>query len=437
MRIVLINQFYKPDTAATGQLLADVAEGLVCRGHDVHVICSRRSYTGGQKRYKSKEEINGVHIHRMAATGFGRGNSLGRLLDYASFYLLALGSGLAIAKVDVCVALTTPPFIGLLGVVLNWVRKSKLVIWTMDLYPEVLVAYGSLKKGTLRNKFLAGLSRWLYHRSWRIISLGEVMSEKLIAAGAAPDKIITVDNWVPGEVIEPMASSSSRIWNKWQRSSEVTVMYSGNLGRGHELDTLLYAVDITRQELPLRVMFVGSGPMVGPFSKLAKQLRLDSVDFYPGQPLEMLSDSMAAGDIHLVSQREGTQGVIVPSKLYGVLAAGRAVIFVGPGDCEAAAIVRKSQAGIVIPPGDVTAMAKTLTKLVQDEQLRNTMGQRGRRYYENVFGQQRSVGAIVDIIEGKMPVKTPHLEPSPVLRTDAATGPTKPSTLPEKTSQNN
>jgi glycosyltransferase involved in cell wall biosynthesis len=396
-----------------------VAEGLVRRGHDVHVICSRRSYTCGDRRYPSKEEINGIHIHRLAATGFGRGRSLGRLSDYASFYLLALWHELTIAKVDVCIALTTPPFSGLLGVVLGWIRKSRLVIWTMDLYPEVLIAYGALKKDSLRYKLLAGLSRWLYRRSWRIISLGEVMSQKLIAAGAGPDKIVAVDNWVPGEVIEPMASSSSRVWNQWRRGSEVTIMYSGNLGLGHDLDTLLQAVDITRRQLPVRVMFVGGGPMVGPLEKLTKQLRLDSIDFYPGQPLEMLSDSMAAGDIHLVSQREGTQGVIVPSKLYGVLAAGRAVIFVGPGDCEAAAIVRNSQAGIVIPPGDITAMVKTLTLLVRDEKLRNTMGRRGRSYYENFFGQHRSVNAIITTIEGGMPART-----TPRFRIDT------PSTLP-------
>jgi len=432
MRIVLINQFYKPDTAATGQLLTDVAEELARRGHDVHVICSRRSYAHNDQRYMARQEINGVHVHRLAATGFGRDSFLGRLSDYASFYLLALWHELTISRVDVCVALTTPPFIGLLGTVLGRLRKSRLIIWTMDLYPEVLAAYGTLEKDSLRYSLLAGLSRWLYRRSWRIISLGEVMSQKLIAAGAEPDKIVTVDNWVPGEVIEPMESSRSRAWNQWRRGSEVTIMYSGNLGLGHDLDTLLQAVDITRRELPVRVMFVGGGPMVGPLEKLTKQLQLDSVDFYPGQSLEMLCDSMAAGDIHLVSQRDGTQGVIVPSKLYGVLAAGRAVIFVGPSDCEAAAIVRNSQAGIVIPPGDVTAMVKTLTLLVRDEKLRNTMGRCGRNYYENVLGRQRSVNAIVDVVEGNMPVKT-----TPCLRMDTTPtlpiAATKPATSSEKT----
>ena len=204
MRLLLLNQFYKPDVAATGQLLADLAEELARRGHHVHVLCSRRTYGGGQTKLPAREVINDVHVHRVGATGFGRGKTLGRIVDYLSFYILAMWQALWLPKMDVCISLTTPPFIALVGLVLRGLRRTRLVLWTMDLYPEVPVAFGVLKKESFLHTVLARLSRCLYHRASRTISLGEVMTERLSQAGADPSKIVTVHNWVPGEVVRPI-----------------------------------------------------------------------------------------------------------------------------------------------------------------------------------------------------------------------------------------
>ena len=135
MRVLLLNQFYKPDVAATGQLLADLAEELARRGDHVHILCSRRMYDGGETKLPASEVINGVSIHRLGTTGFGRGRLLGRLADYISFYLHALMKAIQLPKMDVCVALTTPPFVGLIGLLLRRLKGTKVVLWTMDLYP--------------------------------------------------------------------------------------------------------------------------------------------------------------------------------------------------------------------------------------------------------------------------------------------------------------
>ncbi len=200
MKILLINQFYKPDVAATGQLLADLAEDLAARGHQVHVLCSRNMYTGRKIFLPSKETINSVIIHRVKATGFGRQKKVYRMLDYSSFYLLALWRAVRLPKMDVCIALTTPPFIAVIGTLLNKIKKTKLVYWTMDLYPEVAVAYGYIKPNKLLHRFFLRISKSLYKQAHCIISLGEVMTQKLITAGADPKKIQTIHNWVPGEI---------------------------------------------------------------------------------------------------------------------------------------------------------------------------------------------------------------------------------------------
>jgi len=199
MRVLFVNQFYVPDVAATGQLLADVAEALAGRGHEVHVVCSRRAYNGGGPVLPREEFVNGVHVHRVGATGFGRSRMCGRVLDYVSFYFLALHRAFALHRMDICVTLTTPPFIALVGLFLHKARGTRMVIWTMDLYPEVAVAFGVLGEKSLLRAVLARLSQRVYQAAGAIISLGEVMAQRLVEAGAAREKIAVIPNWVPRE----------------------------------------------------------------------------------------------------------------------------------------------------------------------------------------------------------------------------------------------
>ncbi|GAG45014.1 unnamed protein product, partial [marine sediment metagenome] len=231
-------------------------------------------------------------------------------------------------------------------------RGTRVVLWTMDLYPEVAIAYGFIKPGRPLGRLMAWLSRRLYRCASKVIALGEVMARRLAEAGADPAAIETVHNWVPGEIVSPMPPEKSKARRKWNKDGRVTLMYSGNLGVGHELDTVLHAANRLDRGANLRLLFVGEGKMRARLIALACELGLDNVGFCPPQPLAALSDSLAAGDIHLISQRGGTEGLIVPSKLYGIMAAGRPVVFIGPDHCEVARIIRDSGLGIIVACGD-------------------------------------------------------------------------------------
>lgn len=199
MRVLLINQFYIPDTAATGQLLADVAESLKAEGHEVHVICSRRCYDGGRTSLVKEEAIHGIRIHRVAAMGFGRRWLAGRALDYLTFYISAAWRALVLPRPDVCVSLTTPPFISMIGLLLSKFKGTRNVIWVMDVYPEIAVAYEILSKRSVLYRLLSRINRALYRNAAAVISLGEVMTDRLESLGAPSDRLHTVHNWVPGE----------------------------------------------------------------------------------------------------------------------------------------------------------------------------------------------------------------------------------------------
>lgn len=400
MRVLLVNQFYPPDVAATGQLLADLAEALVARGHEVHVLCSQRAYGGGDAHYPAEQTMAGVQVHRVGGTGFGRRTVIGRLVDYAGFYLLSAQRALALPRMDACLCLTTPPFIGLIGLMLARLRGTRPLLWSMDLYPEVLAACGGMRSGSLLYRLLARLARALYRRCERIVSIGDVMTRRLVAAGARPETVVTVSHWVPGEQVYPVEpDAASDLRRSWGLDGSPVLMYSGNLGAGHELDTAVRAVAGLETCEPLTLLFVGNGRARGRTERLAAELRTPRVHFRPPQPLDRLSESLAAGDVHLVSQREGTQGVLVPSKLYGILAAGRAILFVGPEDCEAAQTVRSAGAGLVVAPADVAGLQAAIRRLLSDAEGREAMGRRGAEYYRSHLGRHRSARAIVALLE--------------------------------------
>lgn len=199
MRILLINQFYKPDTAATGQLLADVAEELASRGHEVHVVCGRTMYNGGRLPAPKEEVAGGIHIHRVKCTSFGRQRLIGRVADYLSFYMTAARRAFKLPRPDVCVSLTTPPLISLVGLMLSKLKGTHGVIWVMDVYPDVAAAYDVLQKGSFFYRFLTKINRVIFRNAAAVISLGEVMTERLQSLGVGPENIHTVHNWVPGE----------------------------------------------------------------------------------------------------------------------------------------------------------------------------------------------------------------------------------------------
>jgi colanic acid biosynthesis glycosyl transferase WcaI len=390
MRILLVNQFYPPDVAPTGQFLRDVAVQLADRGHEVHVLASRRAYSGGTHAFPAEEVRDAARVHRVSATGFGRAGLAGRAADYLSFYLLAARRVAQLPRMDVCVCLTTPPFISLLGAGLRRLRGARLVLWTMDLYPEIAVAFGLLREGGYPHRLLRAVAGRVYRAADAVVSLGEVMTQRLTAAGVQPEKIVTVHHWAPGEGITPHEGATG---------GPVTLLYSGNLGLGHELETALEAVAALPNRDGIRLRFVGEGKLKKILEDRARRLGLSCVTFAPPYDLANLSENLAGGDIHLISQRPGTQGLIVPSKLYGSLAAGRAVLYIGPSDTEVARIVHEARAGLIVAPGDVPAAAEALRKMIDDPEQRRTMGRRGRDYYLEHFGRLRGTARIADAIE--------------------------------------
>ncbi len=367
---LFINQYYWPDEAATAQLLSNLAEDLITAGHQVTVLCGRSRYSCAEEVKSGVSRHHGVQIERVGGSDLGRYRWEGRITDILSF-MWGAGCRLRhIATPDAVIAMTSPPLVGRLGARYHRKRRVPLVLWAQDIYPEVAERLGILKSPILC-RWSHAISRRIYRESARVIVPGRDMQAYLETCREAAGKVCTIPNWVDLEQVRcgPVQGNSFRKEYGWEKDR--ILMYSGNLGAAHEMETILPLVSVLEAEVPsLHFVLVGDTPRHKAFAEKAKNMRIHRMTCLPFQPLEKLGDLLGAADAHLVSQKPEVDGLLVPSKFYGAVAAGRPIIFIGSRTAEVGRHVMDSQLGVVIAPGQASVgvrAAKKVLLMTQDE----------------------------------------------------------------------
>lgn len=377
MRVIFINRYFHPDISATSQMLDDLTRRLVREGIEVHVVCSRQLYNYAAAKLAAEDTVAGVQVHRVNTTRFGRARLLGRAFDYLSFYLTATLKLLELVRQgDVLVAKTDPPLISVPAAAVAMWRDAILINWLQDLFPEVVEhLQGSRMPGWLQ-RYLCRLR----DRSLRVaasnVVIGERMKELLLARGVAAEKVQVIENWADGEFVNPLPVEHSALRTRLGLQGKFVIGYSGNLGRAHEFETLLQAAIYLRYETEVVFLMIGGGARMQQLKAAVEQQLLNNFLFLPYQPRKMLADSMAAADVHLACLQPALEGLIVPSKVYGVLAAGRPCIFIGDRDGEVARILRRHGCGHAVTMGDADALLSALWHLKLDVGYRQRLGQR-------------------------------------------------------------
>jgi colanic acid biosynthesis glycosyl transferase WcaI len=365
MRVLLINQFFYPDAAATGQLATDLGRALAEYGVHVDAICAASSYAEADAA-----DPPPVHIHRVPALPFARG-AVGRVVSYATFYAGAAWRAWRVPRPDVVVTLTTPPLLGLLGTLLKGTRGSVHCMWEMDLYPEVAVDLGVLRRNSPLTRVLRSLACFSHRRADRVIALGECMRRRLIDAGCPAEKIQVIENWADGAEVHPLPFSGGPF----------TALYSGNFGRAHDVETVRGAVERLANRPGMRFLFAGGGVHHKNLETMCRQRGIANVQFRDYAPRHSLAESLAQGHVGLVAQREETLGSVVMSKTYGLMAAGRGVIFIGPRASTTAGIVERHHCGWRIAAGDAPALASLLERLSTEPELVREAGHGARQAF--------------------------------------------------------
>jgi glycosyltransferase involved in cell wall biosynthesis len=402
-RVVFVNRYFAPDHSATSQMLSDLAFHLASVGWDVCVIACNETYDGARV-LPDEETIAGVRVRRVHSGGFGRSGLLARAFDYLVLYVaLARGALSLLRPGDILVLMTDPPLLSIpLAVIARW-RKALLVNWLQDLYPEVAVALGvPLLAGRLGHAMAYLRDRSL--QAARVnVAIGELMAARLPAGNS-----VCIPNWADDEAIVPQSLRAVDLRAEWGLGARFVVGYSGNLGRAHECETLLQAAVLLKERADIAFLFIGGGHHVQDLAGRAQALGLsERFVFQPYQARERLGLSLNAPDVHWLSLRPELEGLIVPSKFYGIAAAGKPLIAVGALDGEIARIIGEHQCGAAVASGDAAGFARIILQLAADtdsgqgidEGIGERMGERARALIDRRFARRLSFARWADLLD--------------------------------------
>lgn len=400
MKLVFVNRFFYPDHSATSQLLTDLALHLAKSGRAVFVVTGRQVYDDPTVALPARSTVQGVEILRVWTSRFGRGRLWGRAIDYGTFYLSALWCLLKhVRPGDVIIAKTDPPLISVLAAVVSKVRGAVLINWIQDLFPEVASALAVQGAGWLEQPL-----RNLRNRSLRAarcnVVIGEGMANKLRDEGLPPNAIRVIHNWADGLAIRPVEREKNDLRIAWGLQNKFVVGYSGNFGRAHEFETILSAAGLLRVENHIAFLFIGAGAQLEWMKQEVEKRNLKNVFFKPYQPRDRLAVSLSVPDIHLISLQPALEGLIVPSKFYGIAAAGRPTFFIGSTNGELSRILQESDCGFSMEIGQADKATHILKQLAKDPDTCTRLGQHARALFDRRFSTQHAMREWDSLIAG-------------------------------------
>jgi glycosyltransferase involved in cell wall biosynthesis len=308
-----------------------------------------------------------VRILRVPGLALGRTGLAGRAVDFVLFLLGAVFHLLLeVRRGDTVVPLTDPPLLGPVSWLVAAGHGARVIHWTQDIYPEVAAAVNPGPLASLAGSLLTPWRDLAWRRSHGVVALGSDMAGLVARHGVAPDRITVIPNWAPAGVVEVPPAAVAARRGAWGLEGRFVVAYSGNLGRVHDLGPVLRLAEAVRADPRFIFLFIGGGARRAPLEAEAAALGLDHVRFLPPRPRSELSLSLATADLHLVTLLPGCEALVFPSKLYGIAAAGRPVLFIGPRDCELARLVRDRGLGLAFSREETGPMAAALRKLASD-----------------------------------------------------------------------
>lgn len=324
-----------------------------------------------------------------------------RLLNLGTYFALAAIAAFRLVPPDIIVAETDPPLLGALGAALKRRWGCRLVYNVRDLYPDIAYANGGVRSRALLEVLDRG-NRLAYRLADRIAVVGEDMSRRIAAKGVPSERIEVVPDWVDCGVIRPLDSNPLRR----EFGDKFVVMYSGNLGLSQRLETVLEAAAQLRDDPRILFVMVGEGARKRSLMERARRLNLANVIFLPYRPREQLAESLGAADLHLIPLSQGTSGCLVPSKIYGILAAGRPFVAIMEEDAEVARLAREDRLGFVCAPGDGAGLARTALDAIAAPSELKRMGERARRIarerYDRPVATRRFARMLDDVARARI-----------------------------------
>jgi glycosyltransferase involved in cell wall biosynthesis len=393
MQILLVNQFFHPDSTATSQLLTDLASHLASEGHSVRVICGRSSCAAPDSMPPPP-----VRIIRTPSLPFSRG-FLGRILSYSSFFSTALCRGLLGPAPDLVLTLTTPPALCLIGSLLKAAKGSRHFIWEMDVYPDIAVDLKVLDPRSWFTRLLGASLDASRRNADGIIALGDCMRDRLIRHGIPHHKIKVAENWADSQEIYPLP---------FPGPDPLRILYAGNLGLAHDVDTVRAVIHLFRADSRLHFTFVGGGPQRHDLEAFCRAHEIPNVSFTGSFSPQEIAGSLGACHVGLVTQKPAALGSLVPCKTYSLMAAGRPILYIGPREATPARIIHRFRCGWQIDPGDSATLAGLLEYLAANPNVVRAAGARSHEAFLGNYQLALGVARIASILGAAQPMPAPE-----------------------------
>lgn len=392
MRLLFFNRSFHPDIEATGQLLTELCQDL-SRDHEVVVIAGRGYNTArfGSWLPVRREQLNKIRVLRAYNPRLNKKQFLGRAVNLLSYYCFGFLAGSFASRPDVVVVETDPPVLGLVGMFYARLYHAKFVFYIQDLYPDVGVALGKLRNPWLI-KLLEVCTQWTLRSADRIVVLGEDMAARVKAKGCRHgSRIRVIPNWVDTTKVRPLTRLNP-FRQRHQLEGKFVVMFSGNLGLSQDLERVITIAANLANHGRIQFVFIGEGAAKAGLMNQAVALQLANVRFLPYEPKERLSESLSAADVHLVTLKREVAGLIVPSKVYGIMAAGRPFIAAVEEHTHIAEVIQQHACGIRVDPESTEQLRAAILRVAGNPDVLEQMGQRGREAAVRCFDRQVSVG---------------------------------------------
>ncbi len=399
-KLLVYAHYYYPDVASTGQILKELCEGMK-DAFDITVICVVPSYSGTiDDKYKVQriynENINGINVVRVRVPEFQKSNKVSRIKNLLAYFFNSLIATLKLEKHDYVYTISQPPILGgVLGVLGKWIKGGKLIYNIQDFNPEQTMAVGYAKNKLLLNIVMM-VDKLSCKQSNEVIVVGRDMQETLKNRfnNKKVPKNTFINNWIDEKEIYPLRSNHPKIETfkeKYNLKDKFIIMYSGNIGLYYDLENIIKVIGKFNGREDIVFAFVGDGTVKKEIEGYATENNLSNVTFIPYQDKADLVYSLNAADIHWVVNAKGIKGVSVPSKLYGVMAAGKPVLGVLDEGSEARLIVDECNCGLCTEPGNYDEIHNIIRYILDNKEKVKALGQNGREYLEKNLTKDVSI----------------------------------------------
>lgn len=400
MKLLLVNQAFHPDLSASSQLLTDLAQTLVKNNCDVTVLTSGHGYLRSHESYPKDEIYKGIRIKRVLPSQFRRGNKLFRILDALLMNASFAWKLLLLPRYDKIVCLTSPPLIAWVAHFVARRPRQGFVYWVMDINPDQAIEAGWVRKGSVVARGLEGILKAVLKKSEKVIVLDRYMKERLVGKGIDENKVHVSHLWSDLENIYPVSHSENVFRDRHQLKDKFVVMYAGNLSVCHPLNTILEAAHALRDDKHTHFVFLGGGARTQEVLEFSKERELENIIYLPYEDRVFLKHALSAGDLHLVSMGERYVGILHPSKIYGIIAAGRPSVLIGPQETFIADHVVKNGLGHRVEHDDIEGLVGLICQAKERSSEEAALIAEQTRSYAERFHKEKMTAALAVLVIG-------------------------------------